>query len=76
MSNRRQFVQSAASLAALGAFPLAAFAQAFEAVKIINGFPAGGTADSTSRRVAEKIGGTAYSKNAGVVENKPASGRS
>jgi len=54
MTTRRHFVQSAASLAAFGAFPLAAFAQAFEAVKIINGFPAGGTADSTSRRVAEK----------------------
>jgi tripartite-type tricarboxylate transporter receptor subunit TctC len=74
MTTRRHFVQSAASLAAFGAFPLAAFAQAFEAVKIINGFPAGGTADGTSRRVAEKIGGTAYSKNAGVVENKPGAG--
>jgi tripartite-type tricarboxylate transporter receptor subunit TctC len=74
MTTRRHFVQSAASLAAFGAFPLAAFAQAFEAVKIINGFPAGGTADSTSRRVAEKIGGTAFAKNAGVVENKPGAG--
>ena len=74
MTTRRQFVQSAASLAAAGAFPLAAFAQALEAVKIINGFPAGGTADSTSRRVAERLGGTAYSKNAGVVENKPGAG--
>ena len=74
MTTRRHFVQSAASLAAFGAFPLAAFAQALEAVKIINGFPAGGTADSTSRRVAEKIGGTAYSKNAAVVENKPGAG--
>ena len=45
MTTRRHFVQSAASLAAFGAFPLAAFAQAFDAVKIINGFPAGGTAD-------------------------------
>ena len=74
MTQRRHFLQSAVSLAAVGAFPLAAFAQALEAVKIINGFPAGGTADSTSRRVAEKIGGTAYSKNAGVVENKPGAG--
>jgi tripartite-type tricarboxylate transporter receptor subunit TctC len=74
MSTRRHFIQSTASLAALGSFPMAAFAQAFEAVKIINGFPAGGTADSTSRRVAEKLGGTAYSKNAAVVENKPGAG--
>jgi tripartite-type tricarboxylate transporter receptor subunit TctC len=74
MTTRRRFVQTAASLAAFAALPEAALAQAFEAVKIINGFPAGGTADSTSRRVAEKLGGTAYSKNAGVVENKPGAG--
>jgi len=74
MTTRRHFVQSAASLAALGAFPLGTFAQSFDSVKIINGFPAGGTADSTSRRVAEKIGGSAYSRGAGVVENKPGAG--
>lgn len=75
MTTRRQFVHSAAALAALGAaHPFAAFAQSFENVKIINGFPAGGTADSTSRRVAERIGGTPYAKNPGVVENKPGAG--
>ena len=74
MRTRRHFVQSATALGWLGTFPFAALAQAFEAVKIINGFPAGGTADSASRRVAERIGGTAYSKNAGVVENKPGAG--
>ena len=74
MTQRRHFLQLAASLAALGAFPLSAFAQAFESVKVINGFPAGGTADSTSRRVAEHLGGTAYSKNPGVVENKSGAG--
>jgi len=74
MTTRRHFIQSAASLAALGSFALPAFAQALEAVKIINGFPAGGTADSTSRRVGEKLAGTAYSKNAAVVENKPGAG--
>lgn len=74
MSNRRQFVQSAVVLGALGPIPFAAFAQALEAVKIVNGFPAGGTADSASRRVAERIGGTAFSKHAGVVENKPGAG--
>ncbi|TWO72556.1 twin-arginine translocation pathway signal protein [Caenimonas sedimenti] len=74
MTTRRQFVQSAASFAALGAFPHTTFAQALDAVKIINGFPAGGTADATSRRVGDKIGGTAYAKNAAVVENKPGAG--
>ena len=43
-------------------------------VKIINGFPAGGTADATARRVGERMGGTPYTKNAAVVENKPGAG--
>ena len=73
MTTRRQFIQSAASLAALGSFPLAAYAQ-LDQVKIINGFPAGGTADATSRRIGERLAGSAYTKNAAVVENKPGAG--
>ncbi|MBC7604880.1 MAG: twin-arginine translocation pathway signal protein, partial [Ramlibacter sp.] len=57
MTTRRNFVQSTVSLAAISALPFSVSAQTFEAVKIVNGFPAGGTADSTSRRVAENIGG-------------------
>ena len=55
MTTRRQFVQVTAGAAALGSltsFP--SFAQALDLVEIINGFPAGGTADATSRRVGEK----------------------
>jgi tripartite-type tricarboxylate transporter receptor subunit TctC len=74
MSNRRQFMQSATAFGALSALPLALRAQGFEAPKIINGFPAGGTADATSRRVAERLGGTAYAKTPAVVENKPGAG--
>jgi len=74
MTTRRQFVHQAASLGVLAAFAPALRAQGFEQVKIINGFPAGGTADATSRRVAEKLGGTAYTKNPAVVENKPGAG--
>jgi tripartite-type tricarboxylate transporter receptor subunit TctC len=51
-----------------------AMAQALEQVKIVNGFPAGGTADATSRRVAEKLAGTSYTKTVGIVENKPGAG--
>ncbi|MCG2595181.1 Bug family tripartite tricarboxylate transporter substrate binding protein [Ramlibacter sp. XY19] len=71
MLTRRDFALSAA---AVSAFPLQALAQAFEAPKIINGFPAGGTADATARRVGERMGGTAYAKTAAVVENKPGAG--
>jgi tripartite-type tricarboxylate transporter receptor subunit TctC len=71
MTNRRQFIQAgtaSALLAALGQH--SAFAQSLEQVKIINGFPAGGTADVTSRRIGDKFAGTAYSKNGAIVENK------
>lgn len=75
MTTRRHFVQSATALAAIGTLsPLVARAQGLEQVKIINGFPAGGTADATSRRVGEQLRGSAYAKNAAVVENKPGAG--
>ncbi len=74
MTTRRQFIQSTTALGAAVSLPFNAFAQSLDAVKIINGFPAGGTADACSRRVGDKLGGTAYSKNAAVVENKPGAG--
>jgi tripartite-type tricarboxylate transporter receptor subunit TctC len=72
MNNRRQFIQASTATAVLGSMGLPAFAQALplEQVKIINGFPVGGSADATSRRVGEKLGASAYTKNAAVVENK------
>lgn len=75
MTTRRQFVQTLGSAAALGAlYPLSASAQPIEQVKIYFGFPAGSSGDTVARRVGEKLGGTAYTKNAGVVENKPGAG--
>ena len=75
MTNRRQFTQATAGLAAIGTLsPFAARAQSIELVKIINGFPAGGTADATSRRVGERMAGSSYTRNAAVVENKPGAG--
>lgn len=71
MTTRRQFVQASAASALLGALGTSpAFAQALELVKIVNGFPAGGTADVTSRRIGDRLGGTPYTKNPAVVENK------
>jgi tripartite-type tricarboxylate transporter receptor subunit TctC len=75
MMQRRHFVQtSALGLLAPLTSPLSAWAQALEQVKIVNGFPAGGTADGTSRRIGDKFAGTAYTKNAAVVENKTGAG--
>ena len=72
-NNRRQFMQAALAPAAASALsPWSAFAQSalpLEVVKIVNGFPAGGSADVTSRRVGDKISGSNYTKTA-VVENK------
>ncbi len=54
--------------------PWAALAQntglPLEQVKIVNGFPAGGTADATSRRIGDKLAGSGFTRNAAVVENK------
>lgn len=71
MTTRRHFIQATAGAAALSLLGLQpAAAQALELVKIINGFPVGGSADATSRRIGEKLGPSAYCKNPAVVENK------
>lgn len=69
MTSRRQFIQTLGAGALVGGLP-AAFAQGAgpEVVRIVNGFPAGGTADLTSRRVADRIAGV-FGKTV-VVENK------
>ena len=57
--------------------PWTAFAQntlPVEQVKIVCGFPVGGTADTTSRRVGDKLAGSTYSRNAAMVENKTGAG--
>ena len=77
-SNRRTFVRRSAAAAALAAFGVsgragAQVAQPLDVVKIITGFPPGGTTDTLSRRVAEHLRGGTYTKIA-LVENKPGAG--
>lgn len=75
MQHRRHFLHTLGSAAALGALaPRSALAQGLDQVKVIYGFPPGSAGDSVARRVAEKLAGTAYTKNPGVVENKPGAG--
>jgi tripartite-type tricarboxylate transporter receptor subunit TctC len=69
----RRNVLGASVLSAFGSLSTGAYA-ALDKVRIVNGFPAGGTADTTSRRVAERIGGTEFSKNAAVVDNRIGAG--
>ena len=60
--------------AAAAGLPFAARAQGFEQPKFLYGFPAGSAGDIACRRVAERVGGSAYAKNAAIVENKPGAG--
>jgi tripartite-type tricarboxylate transporter receptor subunit TctC len=75
--NRREFNKSVAAIGAIGAAGFAgynspALAQALENIKIVCGFPAGGTSDAVSRRVSDKVRGD-FAK-ASVVENKTGAG--
>ena len=69
MLNRRTLLKAAALTAAVPAR-----AQALDQVRFYYGFPAGSAGDAVARRVAERIAGTAYSKNQGIVENKSGAG--
>lgn len=78
MQDRRNFVKTLGAGAALSTLsPWLAMAQdakPLEQVRILYGFPAGSAGDSVARRVGERIAGTAYTRNMGVVENKPGAG--
>ena len=74
MSLTRRQTLALAATAALPALPFAAGAQSFEQPKFLYGFPAGSAGDIACRRVAERVGGSPYAKNAAVVENKPGAG--
>lgn len=73
MSTRRQLLQASMGAALLGAFG-AVRAQTVEQVKIYYGFPPGSAGDSVARRIGEKMAGSAYTRNAAVVENRPGAG--
>ena len=72
---RRQFVQGATAALAAGALgaPFAALAQAMpENLRVVCGFAPGGTSDTISRRVGDKLTGS-YAKTV-VVENRAGAG--
>jgi len=74
MTQRRTLLQAALGSTLLATLSRPAWAQAFEQPKFLYGFPAGSAGDIAARRVAERIGGSAYAKNAALVENKPGAG--
>ena len=72
MTTRRQIIQGAAA-SMLGLAPFHGFAQTrVENLRVIVGFPPGGTTDAFARRIAEKMRGT-YATNV-IVDNKPGAG--
>jgi tripartite-type tricarboxylate transporter receptor subunit TctC len=72
MTTRRQLMQAAAA-SVLGLPHLPNLAQTrLENLRIIVGFPPGGTTDAFARRIAEKLRGT-YANNV-IVDNKPGAG--
>ena len=70
--SRRQLVQATGAAALLASVGRNALAQVLENTKIIAGFAPGGTADTVSRRVADKLQ-PGFVKSA-VVENKTGAG--
>lgn len=74
MIDRRQFLAygGAAAAAGFGLAPGLSLAQSLDTARVLCGFPAGGTTDAVSRRVADKLRGS-YARVA-MVENKPGAG--
>ena len=72
--SRRDVLQVAGVASLLSAVGQQAWAQTqLESLKIVTGFPPGGTSDAICRRVSEKIAPSAYTK-AAFVENKTGAG--
>ncbi len=74
MTFTRRQTLALAALATGAGLPWRASAQGFDQPKFLYGFPAGSSGDIACRRVAERVGGSAYAKNAAIVENKPGAG--
>ena len=72
MFNRRQFLATGGAAAVAGTWPGLAWSQSIEVARVFVGFPAGGTTDAVSRRLADKLRGS-YAKTA-LVENKAGAG--
>jgi tripartite-type tricarboxylate transporter receptor subunit TctC len=75
--DRRVFTKASMVAAITAALNPSAFAQSgmpFEQIKVLYGFPPGSAGDICARRVADKFGGSGYTKNNGVIDSKPGAG--
>ena len=77
--SRRSFVRASGAAVSVAAFGMGSRAGAqdgaLEAVRIVTGYPVGGTSDTLCRLVAEGIAGTAYTKAAQVDNQSGAGGQ-
>jgi tripartite-type tricarboxylate transporter receptor subunit TctC len=72
ITRRQTLIRGAAAAATLGLSHMPSFAQKIDTLKIIVGFPPGGTTDAFARRVGEKLRGI-YATNV-IIENRPGAG--
>ena len=72
MNDRRQLLKFLSTLGFASYLPFS-YAQSFENLRFISGFPPGGTVDTVCRRVAEKLRTNGFAKNS-VVENRTGAG--
>src|SRR3982751_6245394 len=72
-NTRRHLLCASAAATVLAAFGNRASAQTLDVVKIITGFPPGGTSDTLCRRGGQGLQGGSFAKLA-VVENKAGAG--
>lgn len=73
-STRRHALQRFGALAALVAGPGALCARSVDQPRILYGFPPGSAGDLVARRVAERLGGTAYARRPAMVDNRSGAG--
>lgn len=71
--SRRHLIQGTSAAALLACIGRQAYAQSVENIRVVTGFPPGGTSDTISRRVAERLRVAGYAKNS-LVENKTGAG--
>ncbi len=74
MSLTRRQILLAAGTSAIATLPGRVAAQGIDQPKFLYGFPAGSSGDIVARRVAERVAGSAYARNAAIVENRPGAG--
>lgn len=74
MYRRRTLVQAGLFAPLLGASAGRAAPQPLEQPRLVYGFPAGSAGDVCVRRIAERMAGSSYARQAPLVENRPGGG--